>query len=420
MGLGSSQEISQEAQASISRSSSHIPLSLYIHIPWCIKKCPYCDFNSHKFDTKKLPEDAYIKALINDLILSLPLINNRIIQTIFIGGGTPSLFSGESINSLLNSVRSLLSVSPFAEITMECNPGTIDIQYLKEYRDAGVNRISIGCQSFNDRHLKILGRMHIKNDTIRAINLAQKYFDNINLDLMYGLPSQTMLELEEDLNIALQFNTNHLSIYNLTIEQNTLFYKKPPQNLPDNDQCYSMQDKILEILTMHNYGRYEVSAYAKNNTTRCRHNLNYWQFGDYLGIGAGAHSKITLSDNINNTIIRQVKEKHPTTYLTSLQNIDHNIMQNIDIDYVKHFAHIVEHKIISKDALPFEFMLNSLRLIDGFENSLFTNRTFLSLNTVLTQLLKAEQKGFINLSTKNIVPTKLGIDFLNEVLLLFL
>jgi oxygen-independent coproporphyrinogen-3 oxidase len=385
-------------QISNNKLSQLPPLGLYIHIPWCVKKCPYCDFNSHNL-TNELPEAKYVESLISDLEQSLPLIWGRSIRTIFIGGGTPSLFSPDAINHILQSVRSLTRLSPLAEITIEANPGTVDNEHISGYHKAGVNRISFGIQSFNDKHLKSLGRIHDSGAAVNAINLARKYFSQINLDLIYGLPSQTLSELEDDINKAVSFDTTHLSLYNLTVEPNTQFYAKPPEHLPDNDLCYQMQDLIVNNLSQHGYSRYEVSAYAKD-ANFCQHNLNYWQFGDYLGVGAGAHGKISFHDKI----IRQVRHKHPKTY-----------MDNVGLG-----QHIIEDKTLISSELPFEFMLNALRLNSGFAASLFVERTGLGLNKILNQLESAQQKGFLKFRDGKIIPTNLGQDFLNDLLLLFL
>lgn len=374
------------------------PLSLYIHIPWCVKKCPYCDFNSHNLK-QELPEASYIQALISDLEQALPLIWGRSIRTIFIGGGTPSLFSGDAINQILTAVRNLTNLSPLAEITIEANPGTVDNEHISDYRKASVNRISFGVQSFNDTHLKSLGRIHDSAQAIKAINVAKQHFEQINLDLIYGLPNQTPDELLADLDTAIQFSTSHLSCYNLTIEQNTQFYAKPPKGLPDNDLCYAMQDLIVQRLNQAGFNRYEVSAYAKGSNT-CAHNVNYWQFGDYLGIGAGAHSKLSFHDKV----IRQVRHKHPQSYM----------------DNVAKGKHLIEDKFVLPSELPFEFMLNALRLNAGFASSLFTERTGLNLSKILDGLSEAEKKGFIKFKNGYITPTILGQDFQNDLLMLFL
>jgi oxygen-independent coproporphyrinogen-3 oxidase len=374
------------------------PLSLYIHIPWCVKKCPYCDFNSHNLKTE-LPEQAYVHALIADLEQALPLIWGRRIRTIFIGGGTPSLFSGDAIEQILSAVRRLTQLSPLAEITLEANPGTVDNEHIKDYARAGVNRLSFGVQSFNDKHLQSLGRIHDSECAVKAITLAQEHFTNINIDLIYGLPHQTVEEAGVDLATALSFGVSHLSCYNLTIEPNTAFYFNSPAGLPDNDLCYAMQDALMQQLTSNGYCRYEVSAYAKPGNY-CQHNLNYWQFGDYLGIGAGAHSKLSLPDKI----IRQVRQKQPQNYMNS----------------VGQSSHIIEDKVINSEDLPFEFALNSLRLMAGFNTSLFVERTGLSLTAILPQLDLAVARGFIHMQGSQVIPTKVGQDFLNDLLMLFL
>ncbi|HLX52594.1 MAG TPA: radical SAM family heme chaperone HemW [Aquella sp.] len=375
------------------------PLSLYIHIPWCIKKCPYCDFNSHN-KPHQLPEDEYINCLIQDLENALPLIWGRSIRSIFIGGGTPSLFSPQSIERLLQAVRSRTNLSPMAEITIEANPGTVDNDHIQGYSQIGINRISFGIQSFNDKHLKVLGRVHDSRQAITAITMAKKYFDNINLDIIYALPEQSEADLIADLEMALSFEIIHLSCYNLTLEPNTAFYVNPPRGLPDNDLCYAMQDIIVDHLAKHELQRYEISAYAKYNR-QCQHNVNYWQFGDYLGIGAGGHSKLSFSDKI----IRQVRQKHPQNYMAAISKNEH----------------IVEDKIVDIKDLPFEFMLNALRLMDGFSTTLFVERTGLSLSTILPTLSIAEDKGFIQpLRNGRIIPTQTGHDFQNELLMLFL
>ncbi|MDQ5921765.1 MAG: hypothetical protein QG673_1824 [Pseudomonadota bacterium] len=375
------------------------PLSLYIHIPWCVKKCPYCDFNSHNLKGQTLPEANYIAALIADLEQALPLIWGRCIRTIFIGGGTPSLFSGDAINQIISAVRKLTRLSPLAEVTLEANPGTVDNEHIADYYKCGVNRISFGIQSFNDKHLQVLGRIHGKDQAVEAINLAKQYFTRINLDLIYGLPKQTVDEALSDLNLALGFATTHLSCYNLTIEPNTEFFTKPPSGLPTNDLCYIMQDQLIGTLQTAGFHRYETSAFALNSDF-CLHNLNYWQFGDYLGIGAGAHSKLSFHDKI----VRQVRHKHPQTYMN-------DVLQG---------THLVEDKPVGITELPFEFMLNALRLVDGFESNIFVERTGLSLSMVLKRLNYAQEKGLIKLTHGKIVPTKLGQDFLNDLLILFL
>lgn len=375
-----------------------LPLSLYIHIPWCLKKCPYCDFNSHEIKSD-FNEAIYIEALIRDLELSLPNIWGRTINSIFIGGGTPSLFSAEAYNYLLSKIRSFTNFSSSIEITMEVNPATLESKYIRDYPHAGINRISFGIQSFNDKHLNALGRVHNAKMAKDSILIAKNYFNNINLDMIYGLPSQTLEELESDIEIALSFDINHLSFYNLTIEPNTFFYKFPPKNLPSNDICHDMQTVIIDKLKKSFYNRYEISAFAKKGH-ECYHNKNYWLYGDYIGIGAGAHSKISFQDRV----IRQARTKQPNTYLK-------NVLNN---------SHIAIEEEVKNNDLAFEFFINAFRLINGFNINLFTQRTSLPLNAILNKLLKAQEKSFINITNDSIIPTKLGQDFLNDLLLLFL
>lgn len=375
-----------------------LPLSLYIHLPWCLEKCPYCDFNSHKLK-HDLPEQAYITSLIQDLEHALPLVWGRTLQTIFIGGGTPSLFSGSAIDYLLSQIRARLKLSPQAEITLEANPGAVENQFIAEYRAAGINRISLGIQSFNDEHLQRLGRIHSAAEAQQAIAKVATYFDNFNLDLMYGLPGQSSAQAMADCAMAISFKPTHISAYNLTIEPNTHFAKFPPAELPDNDLCYAMQDQITSLLSAHDYRHYEISAFARNGYA-ARHNLNYWQFGDYLGIGAGAHSKLSFHDRI----IRQVRAKHPQDYMQ--RTAQH--------------THISQESTLTAAELPLEFMLNALRLTDGFANTLFNQTTGLTLSTVLPQLLQAQQRGLLKLTPQQIIPTSLGSDFLNDLLSLFI
>lgn len=370
------------------------PLSLYIHMPWCIQKCPYCDFNSHKLKGE-LPEREYINALITDLEQALPLVWGRSIQTIFIGGGTPSLFSGGSIDYLLTQIRARIKVSPYAEITLEANPGTVERQFISEYAQAGVNRISLGIQSFNDQHLQRLGRIHTAQESITAIETVATHFNNFNLDIIYGLPNQSIDQALADINLALSFNSTHLSAYNLTIEPNTEFAKFVPANLPNDDLCYAMQDQIINQLDKHGLQRYETSAYAKHNR-QSQHNLNYWQFGDYLGIGAGAHSKLSFHDQI----LRQSRHKHPQEY-----------MKRVLIN-----QHILENAPVKTEDLPLEFMMNALRLSGGFSNKLFTETTSLAFSQILPQLLSAQEQGFLELMPSKIIPTTKGRDFLNNLL----
>ncbi|RTL11992.1 MAG: oxygen-independent coproporphyrinogen III oxidase-like protein [Neisseriaceae bacterium] len=374
------------------------PLSLYIHMPWCIKKCPYCDFNSHGLKGT-LPEQEYIDSLIIDLEQSLPLVWGRSIQTIFIGGGTPSLFSGEAIDRLISSIRSRIKISPYAEITLEANPGTVEKHYIAEYATAGVNRISLGIQSFNDQHLKILGRIHSADEACKAIETVANNFANFNLDIIYGLPKQTIEQAIDDIQHAINAKPTHISAYNLTIEPNTHFAKFIPKHMPEDDVCYQMQDAIINTLASNGYKRYEISAFAKNNL-QSQHNRNYWEFGDYLGIGAGAHSKLSFHDRI----IRQMRHKHPSQYM----------------ERVKVQQHIDEDRIVTSQELPFEFMMNALRLCNGFTNTLFAQTTGQSFNSILPQLLEAQEQGFIELGYNKVTPTTKGCDFLNNLLELFL
>ena len=373
------------------------PLSLYIHIPWCVRKCPYCDFNSHEA-RGEVPEAAYVDALIRDLEMSLPLIWGRKVYSEFIGGGTPSLFSAQAMDRILSAVRMLLPLDVNAEITLEANPGTVEADKFKGFRDAGVNRLSLGIQSFNEAHLKALGRIHNADEARRAVDIAQNHFDNINLDLMYALPQQTLEQAEQDVRIALEYAPQHLSCYHLTLEPNTLFHRYPP-SLPDDDASSEMQQRIEQLLAEHGYQHYETSAFARPKK-RSRHNLNYWQFGDYLGIGAGAHSKISSHD----TVLRQARYKQPQAYL----------------DQVKLGAPVQTEQKLTRDDLCFEFMMNALRLNDGFTSELFTERTSLPLLLIRGELEQAEKRGLLMRDLQRIAPTELGRRFLNDLLEIFL
>jgi oxygen-independent coproporphyrinogen-3 oxidase len=388
------------------------PLSLYIHIPWCVKKCPYCDFNSHEPRTPSplqgegggegkifhIPEKEYVAALIRDLEMALPQIWGRKVYTVFFGGGTPSLLSGESIAEILRQVRMLLPLSGTAEITLEANPGTVEADKFAGFREAGVNRLSLGIQSFNDAHLKALGRIHSADEARRAIEIAQRNFDNINLDLMYALPQQTLEQALSDVQTALSFKPQHLSCYHLTLEPNTLFHHHPPP-LPDDDASSEMQQRIEALLATHGYQHYETSAFAQPKH-RAKHNLNYWQFGDYLGVGAGAHSKLSFPDKI----IRQARYKQPQAYMQQ-------VAKSTPIQ--------TENEVNSKE-LAFEFMLNALRLNEGFDSALFSERTSLSLVAIQRELAEAEQRGLLFRDHQRIAPTELGERFLNDLLEIFL
>lgn len=378
------------------------PLSLYVHVPWCVRKCPYCDFNSHAVPgqdgSHDIPEDAYLDALRADLEQSLPLVWGRPVHTVFIGGGTPSLLSAAGMDRLLSDIRALLPLDADAEITMEANPGTFEAERFASYRASGVNRLSIGIQSFNDSHLQALGRIHGEREARTAIDIAQRSFDNVNLDLMYALPGQTMEQCRSDLEAALSYGTTHLSLYHLTLEPNTLFAKYPPA-LPDDDLAYEMQDLIEASTAQAGYRHYETSAYARPHR-EARHNLNYWRFGDYLGIGAGAHGKLSFP----NRILRQMRHKHPATYMA--QAMAGNAVQ--------------EAREVSADELPFEFMLNALRLTDGVPASSFHDMTGLPLHTISRQLAAAEKKGLLDADPTLIRPTELGQRFLNDLQEMFL
>jgi len=373
------------------------PLSLYVHFPWCVKKCPYCDFNSHEVKGS-FPEQEYLDALRADLESALPLIWGRKIYSIFIGGGTPSLLSAGGLDRLLSDIRTLLPLDMDIEITMEANPGTFEAEKFKSYRASGINRLSIGIQSFHSEHLAALGRIHDGDQAHRAVEIAHANFDNFNLDLMYALPSQSLEQARRDIQTAIDYAPPHLSLYHLTLEPNTLFAKYPPA-VPDDDASADMQDMISELTAAAGYGHYEVSAYAQSQR-QARHNLNYWQFGDYLGIGAGAHSKLSFPHRI----VRQMRHKHPSTYLEKMRS----------------GIAVQEETEISRDALGFEFMLNALRLQDGFPVNLFSERTGLGINTIETALNQAEAKGLLHRDYKQIRPSELGHRFLNDLQEMFL
>jgi oxygen-independent coproporphyrinogen-3 oxidase len=370
------------------------PLALYVHIPWCVRKCPYCDFNSHE-RAGPLPEPAYVDALLRDLEQLLPHVWGRRLVSVFIGGGTPSLFSPEAIDTLLSGVRARLVLEPEAEITLEANPGTVEAARFRGFRAAGVNRISIGVQSFDARMLAALGRIHGPDEARRAIDAALASFDNVNIDLMYGLPAQTHEMASADVAVAARCGVPHVSAYQLTLEPNTVFWSKPP-SLPEHDEAADMQLMVEEVLAGAGYEHYETSAFARPGR-RCRHNLNYWEFGDYLGIGAGAHGKISFPDRIT----RHERAKQPREYLE---------MKNT----------LAGEKLIEERELPLEFMLNALRLVEGFPVTLFEERTGLPLTGIQSELEKAEQAGLLERDWKRIRPTARGQRFLNELLALFL
>ena len=385
--------------------SSLPPLSLYVHLPWCLKKCPYCDFNSHEWQSgasAELPEQRYLDALCADLEHSLPLIWGRAVHSIFIGGGTPSLFSPAALDRLISDLRARLNLEADCEITLEANPGTFEKDRFKAFRAAGVTRLSIGVQSFNDGHLKALGRVHDRAQALAAVEEAASAFDTFNLDLMYALPGQTLANLEEDLNTLLAFAPPHVSVYHLTIEPNTVFAKFPPQ-VPQDDDAYAMLDRITERTAMAGMQRYEVSAYAKPNH-RCWHNLNYWQFGDYLGIGAGAHSKLSFAHRI----VRQVRHRDPRMFMYHA------------LDASRAERAVSQSEEVARADLPFEFMLNALRLPDGFLLADFTERTGLPVTVLQSALSRAEEKGLLTRDLQRVVPTARGFDFLSDLQALFL
>ena len=377
-----------------------IPLSLYIHIPWCLRKCPYCDFNSHASPTD-LPEKPYIQALLTNLSQELPYIWGRKLESIFIGGGTPSLFSADSIDELLCGIRTMLPFRPNIEVTLEANPGTFEQEKFKGFRQAGINRLSVGIQSFNVEHLQALGRVHNRDEALRAADIARHAgFDNFNLDLMFGLPAQSIEQALADLQQAIDLQPTHLSWYQLTLEPNTYFYKHPPV-LPEDDLIADMQFKGQELLSHSCYTQYEVSAYARPGF-ECRHNRNYWEFGDYVAIGAGAHGKIT--NPAEGSITRYHNYRQPTEYM---QQVSRGMARS-------------GQQVLTEADVVFEFMLNALRLHDGFALALFPERTGLAVSRLQAGLDKAVQHGFLTVENEYVHPTPTGWQFLNKVIQLFL
>ena len=374
------------------------PLSLYVHLPWCLKKCPYCDFNSHEMRAPEMPEQRYLDAVMADLEAALPLIWGRPVHSIFIGGGTPSLFSPESIDQLLSGMRARVPLEPNCEITLEANPGTFEKDRFRAFRSAGVNRLSVGVQSFNDNYLKTLGRVHDRAQAIAAVEEAAQAFDTFNLDIMYALPGQGLADLEEDMATALTLAPQHISIYQLTIEPNTYFAKYPPA-IPEDDTAYEMLDLITDMTGAAGLHRYEVSAYAAQGH-RCIHNLNYWQFGDYLGLGAGAHSKLSFAHRV----VRQVRFREPRLYM--------------DNALAGHC--LAQEEEVSRAELPFEFMLNALRLKDGFGLKQFYERTGLAYSAIEKAMEEAQRKGLIERDLARVKPSMRGFDFLNDLQALFL
>ena len=377
------------------------PLALYIHFPWCEKKCPYCDFNSHqvKDGVQGFDEERYIKALITDLETELPRIWGRQVHSIFIGGGTPSLLSPTGMNDLLSAIRARVNLEPGAEITMEANPGSVEADKFTAFAKSGINRVSLGIQSFQDEQLKALGRIHNGEEAKQAIAIAVENFKSVNIDLMYGLPNQSLAAAKADIETALSFKTPHLSLYNLTLEPNTYFANFPPK-LPSEDEIDAIFEQNLELLTAAGYKRYEVSAYAKKDQ-ECKHNLNYWRFGDYIGIGAGAHGKISFPDKVT----RQVRERHPETYMQAMESKGNALIESRDVS--------------AKD-LPFEFMLNTLRLTNGVETKTFSERTGLPLHVISKGLEEASKKGLLDDNPTALKATDLGLRYLNNLQEMFL
>ena len=373
------------------------PLALYVHIPWCIRKCPYCDFNSHAAPAA-LPEQAYVTALLQDLEQDLPLAAGRPLKSIFIGGGTPSLFSAAALKQLIDGIRARISCLPDIEITLEANPGTFEQHKFAAYRALGINRLSIGVQSFNSQHLQQLGRVHDGHEALRAARIAQQVgFARINLDLMHGLPGQSPSQAVDDLQQAIELNPGHLSWYQLTIEPNTVYWSKPPQ-LPEDDTLWDIQEQGQTLLAQHSYVQYEISAYAQAGQ-QAQHNLNYWQFGDFLGIGAGAHGKISHRDG---TISRYWKTRQPDDYLRG--------------GATRHAG----QQLLSDSELPFEFMMNALRLTEGVKTTLFSERTGLPASALQQVRQQAEQRGLLSADPAMLVASAQGQLFLNDLLQLFL
>ena len=376
--------------------ATQIPLSLYVHIPWCVRKCPYCDFNSHE-QKGELPEQAYVDALIEDLRSDLDAVQGRKIGSVFFGGGTPSLFSPQAIGRILEQVDQLVPFADDVEITLEANPGTVEAARFAGLRSAGVNRLSMGVQSLADDKLAALGRIHGRAEALAAVEAARAAgFDNFNLDLMYALPGQSLAQAEADLRELLALKPPHVSWYQLTLEPNTLFYKRPPV-LPDDDAIGDIMDMGLAVLAEHGFEQYEISAHAQPGH-ECRHNLNYWQFGDYLGIGAGAHAKLTQSDG---RILRLTRQRHPQRYLEDAA------------------GRVSSRRELGREELPIEFMLNALRLNAGVPSELFTQRTGLALSLIAPQLEQARERGLLEADPARLQPSELGRRFLNDLLAIF-
>jgi oxygen-independent coproporphyrinogen-3 oxidase len=374
------------------------PLSLYVHVPWCVRKCPYCDFNSHEAPAEGVPEAAYLDALARDIEAALPLVWGRAVISVFVGGGTPSLLSAAGVERLLSDVRARLPLVADCEVTLEANPGTFEAERFAAYRAAGVNRLSIGVQSFEPEKLDALGRIHNRDQALAAVDLARRVYDNFNVDLMFGLPAQTIEAAQDDVAQAIGFSPPHLSVYQLTLEPNTVFAKYPPP-VPDDDTIAAMQDAIEHATGATGYRHYEVSAYAQPGR-ECRHNVNYWRFGDYLGVGAGAHSKLSFPHRI----VRQVRYRSPASYL----------------ERAARGEFLAENFEVARADLPFEFMLNALRLADGVPATLFSERTGLPASTIARTLERAEARDLIAPDPLAIRPTELGRRFLSDLQAMFL
>jgi len=371
------------------------PLSLYVHLPWCVQKCPYCDFNSH-LAGDAAPRSRYLDALLVDLDDEAVRGAGRTLESVFLGGGTPSLFAADEIGRLLDGIRARFDVAEGAEITMEANPGTVECGDPAGYRDAGVNRLSFGGQSFNDELLKKIGRIHNSRDIVRAVNDARAAgADNVNIDLMHGLPGQNVTTAIEDVRTAISLEPAHISWYQLTLEPNTVFFARPPEDLPDQDTAYEIQDRGQALLAESGYRQYEVSAYARDGTT-CRHNLNYWLFGDYLAVGAGAHGKVTDAGGVR----RYAKPANPLQYMNTIEARSGNVLS----------------EPLTRDNLIFEFMLNALRLTDGFSESVFCERTGLGAGELREIMHEARDKGLVSRNNDSRWrPTALGRRFLNDL-----
>lgn len=370
------------------------PLSLYVHIPWCVRKCPYCDFNSHQA-AEEIPERAYVDALIDDLKADLSWVQGRKLHSIFFGGGTPSLFSGRAIGEILTAVEHQIGFEEDIEITLEANPGTFEQHKFSNFRSAGINRLSIGIQSFSSHHLERLGRIHDGSQALQAIATARAAgFSNFNIDLMHGLPDQTIDEAAADIKLAIDNGAQHISWYQLTIEPNTEFYSRPPP-LPNDDRLADIQQAGMNLLHGNDFAQYEVSAFALSSQTS-KHNINYWQFGDYLGIGAGAHGKITLPES--GVVMRSSKTRQPDKYLARIDSF------------------MAQNRAIAADEMALEFMMNGLRLVDGVPVEYFSPRTGLVLSSIETQISDLQRKGLIETDDSRYRTTKLGYQFLNTVL----